>query len=385
MTAALFAILLVTIAAPLLARFADKYGYLRAGLDGFVLMTVMGLVVLVLIPDALSHRGEWAVAALLIGFFLPAIAEFLAHKFARESSDCHQAQSQTHKVVLIISCFAIIFHALMDGAILALARTDQASFFLSVGVVAHRLGIAVTLWWLMRPYISSRTSYLMVFLFALVTYLGFQMAASVSHVAEASFAGLWQAFAAGSLLHVVLHPLRDRNIPYDVILRAQRMGTAIALIFIVAGIYSALELTKNPGFNHIVVAAEKQGASHHTMEESLYVMQQAGIISAPFLLAVIVIGALVRARVQFSIKAFFHKAAGIAPLTFFIWLLVSAFYALAEPHVVHDHIFILSLDIVGVFYAWLAVVACALLFQGAPQFFSTFLPDVLSHKHSHDH
>lgn len=379
--------MLVTLATPLLANLSSRFGYLRAGLDGFVLMTVIGLVVLVLLPDALFHRGHWALLVLVVGFFLPAIAEYIGHKRGDDDKDCHQAQRKTHKFILVMSSLAIILHAITDGAILALANDEAASDFLSVGVVAHRVGIALTLWWLLMPYLSSRTIYLMLVLFALVTYLGFAMADTVFGLAEYSLAGYWQAFAAGSLLHVVMHPLRERNIPPAVIVRAQRTGTFIAIFFIVASIYSTLELSTNPGIHVTVQQAAHQGGSHMGMEENIYIMQQAGILVAPWMLAFLAIGGLVQSgkanRLLPKIKKIFSAAATIAPITFVIWLVVSGFYMTQPKDMVHDHVLTLSMDVAAVFYFWLSLVLVALVVRGAPRFFSSLLPDFLSHDHSH--
>ncbi|WND04126.1 hypothetical protein QGN29_07040 [Temperatibacter marinus] len=383
-TGALIAIIIVTLTAPLLAKLTKKFGYLRAGLDGFVLMSVIGLVILVLVPDALFHKGKWALVVLLVGFFLPAVAEYFGHKYARYfKGDCHAAQRKTHKIVLLISAFAIIFHALTDGAILALAKSDHATPFLSLGVVAHRVGVAITLWWLLEPYISSRSSYLMLILFALVTYLGFSMAGSVSAVVEAGLGGYWQAFAAGSLLHVVMHPLRERNIPLKTIQNAHRLGTCIAFFFLIASIFSALELTTNHMLSHQVLDPSNTAVTHAGMEESLYILKQAGLIVAPWLLAFIVGLALFRVRSKWSLKNFVSASARVAPMTFLIWLISAAFYALMGTQMVEDHPLGIGIKHVEIFYLWLLLVFSALLYQGAPKFFTSVMPDFLSHDHSH--
>lgn len=385
MTGALIAILIVTLIAPLLAKVTRQYGFLRAGLDGFVLMTVIGLVVLVLIPDAMLHKGEWAVVLVLVGFFLPAFVEFVAHQYEDRFGDCHRAQQRTHQIVLIISAFAIIFHAMTDGAILALAGAEYSSNFLNIGVVAHRAGIAITLWWLLQPYIAKTTSYLMLILFALMTYFGYVMGGSVTSFLEPSFSGYWQAFAAGSLLHVVMHPLRERQIPKNIILAAHRVGTSVAIIFIMFSIYSTMELSTNPTLNTHIVSASKEALSHQGMAESLYIMQQAGILAAPWLLIMLVVGGIIRARRSLSVRSFFKEGASFAPMSFFVWLVAAAAYSFFYPHITHENLQALSINVTGVFYFWLTLVGISLLVKGAPTFFAAMLPDFLSHQHSHDH
>lgn len=346
-------------------------------------MTVIGLVVLVLVPDALFHKGEWALLLVLIGFFLPAVAEFIGHKKVDEAQDCHSTQRRTHKFVLIVSAFAIILHAVTDGAVIALANSEKASVMVAVGIIAHRAGIALTLWWLMAPFLSTRTIYLMLILFALVTYLGFVMAETVYGLADQSLAGYWQAFAAGSLLHVVMHPLRERNIPHAVIVSAQRFGTFIAVFFIVASIYASLELTINPDISLPIQEAAHHGNSHMGMEENLYILQQAGILIAPWMLAFLSIGGLIRSRRHPSVQQFIKEFAAYIPATFVFWLVVSVFYAFLPAHIVHDHVLLLSMDVAGVFYLWMGLVIMTLLVKGAPRFFAALLPDFLSHDHHH--
>lgn len=422
MTLSLALLLIITLMAPLLAGITRRFGFLRAALDGFVLMTVVGLVVLVLVPDALIHQGEIAFFMILAGFLLPAVAEFIAHKRGRSKENCQKVQQKTHKVVLLISAFAIILHGMADGALLSLSKSMQTSDFLSTGIIAHRVGIALTLWWLLKPYIPDWGSYLILALFSVMTYAGFAMADQMTPLVEASLAGYWQAFAAGSLLHVVLHPLRERNIPVLTILRGHRAGTLVALVFIVTSIYSTVELShpaniQNPDSTmvdhhhhqgmedphddephktngghdhaahyhggHIAQSAHGAHGAHGAMDESLYFMQMTGILLSPWLLSGILIGALFLVRKNRSFPAFMQAVGRLVPLTVAFWLLASLVYAYSDQHTHHDHLLVYDLNITLLFNGWLAIVALSLLVKGAPRFFSSLLPDILAHSHDH--
>ena len=82
---------------PLVARAAKARPQMLAFIDGFVLVTIGGLVLLDVIPHAIAHRDLWAGLFMLAGFTLPNLAERL-FRFGVQ---------QTHTAVLLLALVGV--------------------------------------------------------------------------------------------------------------------------------------------------------------------------------------------------------------------------------------------------------------------------------------
>ena len=69
-------------------RVADRQRATISALDGFVMITIAGLVVVHIIPHAMESAGLWALVIALVGFFAPGIVE---HSLARAARQAHMA------------------------------------------------------------------------------------------------------------------------------------------------------------------------------------------------------------------------------------------------------------------------------------------------------
>lgn len=196
------ALLVISLAAlaigPLLYRFADRARWTLAALDGFVLVSVTGLVLVHLIPDAVEAAGVGAIALTLLGFIGPVIAEHTLHRAA------HQA----HIATLVLAMVGLGIHAFFDGVGLATplhdAHTGDASV-LAIAVTLHQLPVAITIWALLQPVIGGRRTALVLLFHGTATLLGFALGDTAASAADARWMALVQSLITGSLLHVVLH------------------------------------------------------------------------------------------------------------------------------------------------------------------------------------
>ncbi|MFT7581290.1 MAG: uncharacterized membrane protein YraQ (UPF0718 family) [Myxococcota bacterium] len=177
--------------------------------DGFVLVSVGGIVLLHILPHSAEIAGlGWVVGAAALGFILPALIERIMHRV-----ETHERAS-----ILLLIFVGLAVHAALDGAALVGADPHMQAghhthvehppnLLLGLGVILHRLPIGLVLWWIFEPrWGRVRTAGFLAGL-AAATITGY-------YAGEAGLAGLpieflsvFQAFVGGSLLHVAIdHP-----------------------------------------------------------------------------------------------------------------------------------------------------------------------------------
>ena len=183
---------------PLLAKSARTRPQMLAFIDGFVLVTIGGLVLLDIIPHALEHRDVFAALFMVLGFALPTIAERLFH----------YGVQRTHTAVLALAIIGLAIHSALDGSAIAQSDAD-AQNLLGYGVLLHQLPVSLMIWWVLgdRP----RVSWLVLAGMAVVTVLGYVAEPTIFAVLPER-AGLWfEGLVGGSLLHVIAHPAHDHE------------------------------------------------------------------------------------------------------------------------------------------------------------------------------
>lgn len=168
---------------PVLYGLLGRALWARSLLDGFVLGSVGGLVVLHVLPRVVEVAAVWAIAAFAVGVVLP----FALHRAAFEG---------TERWAVALGLAAVAGHAAMDGA--GIARGEEA---LSAAIVLHRVPASVLVWWLMKPRFGARAATFGLVLLGVATFVGFFGMARVDlpPLALATF----EALVGGALLHVV--------------------------------------------------------------------------------------------------------------------------------------------------------------------------------------
>lgn len=204
---------LLSIAALLAGPFLYAYGRRRPAvkqlLDGFVMVAVAGIVCVNIIPEALEVGGFAALPALALGLAFPVLIERWFDRAA------HTA----HLVVVILAAAGLTVHALIDGVALIpqAAATgsvaDPRTYFglewstgispLALGVILHRLPIGMALWWSVRPNFGVPVTIALFAMLIAATGLAYFQGDRVIALASTSGLALFQAFVAGSLVHVV--------------------------------------------------------------------------------------------------------------------------------------------------------------------------------------
>jgi uncharacterized membrane protein YraQ (UPF0718 family) len=191
--------LLALVVGPLLFRLADRAHWALLALDGFIMATVAGLVLVHIVPHSVTLAGPWALVLAVAGFLGPGLLEHHLHRAART----------THVATLALACVGLLVHEFFDGVALGVPASghvhgDEGSI-LAIAVVLHRLPVAVTVWWLLRSSIGPRMAALTLCGLGLATVAGFAFAGAVAPLMEDAWVGFLQCLVGGSLLHVVIH------------------------------------------------------------------------------------------------------------------------------------------------------------------------------------
>ena len=214
-------LLLASLAALALGPLAVRLCAGRSGpgqlLDAFILVSILWLVGLTLLPNALQAGGASAAVVLIVGFWLPG---WLENRFAERTI-------RAHDLALALGVLGLALHSLVDGIALAAPTVEHIEHGeeLASAVLIHRLPVGMTVWWLLRD--RKVLAWFALSLVALGTWAGFAYGDQL--VGEFTPMGLawFQAILAGSLLHVVVH----RSHPIDWSVRqplAQLAGAACA-------------------------------------------------------------------------------------------------------------------------------------------------------------
>jgi uncharacterized membrane protein YraQ (UPF0718 family) len=194
--------LLVLAVGPIVYQVSRFASATSAVLDGFVYATIIGLVLIYILPHSIGLGGWPAAVAAVTGLLAPTVLERRLHNMAR----------QVHSLALLLGLVAIALHAFTDGlALTTVTASENATavgggHMLPMAILIHRLPIGLTVWFLLRPLYGIKAAVGTLLLVAAATAVGFASGDALAGVLEnGNGFGVFQAFVAGSLLHVVLH------------------------------------------------------------------------------------------------------------------------------------------------------------------------------------
>ncbi len=176
-------------------------------LDGFVLITVAGIVCVYIIPDAIRYGGVAAIGFIVAGLAFPVLLE---RAFRR-------SVSKAHVFIVMLAAVGLLLHAVIDGIALlpetgaALAAEGTHPQFgvsigdshLALGVILHRIPVGMAIWWAVRPSFGTGAALTTFALLIVATGFAWFFGAPIVELAEARSIAWFQAFVAGSLVHVV--------------------------------------------------------------------------------------------------------------------------------------------------------------------------------------
>jgi len=202
----LIASVLALVVGPVLVRLTGRRPGPVAFLDGFVMVALLGLIVLLVLPDALAHGGGWVALAAAVGLVLPPLLE---HRLG----SMHDA---AHGAMLWSAMAGLAVHAMLDGAVLTgdHGHAAHGGSMLALGVLLHRVPLGLTIWWAVRPNRGRKAAFAILALISVATVVGYVGAAPLMGALPLKALAFFQALVAGSLLHVVFghQPQRLRTL-----------------------------------------------------------------------------------------------------------------------------------------------------------------------------
>ncbi|NRA72677.1 MAG: permease [Gammaproteobacteria bacterium] len=190
----LLASIVALLLGPLLFNLTIKNPKMLDLFDGFIFVVIGGLVIFHILPETIEQAGLLSILFVLFGLFGPSVAESLFHK----------AAALTHKTTLALGVFGLVLHSITDGT----ALTQDPNFTqltLIIAVIAHRLPVGLTVWWLLRPHFGKVIALSVLGLMAGGTMLGSYYGSQWVPNLDQNLVALMESFIAGSVLHVVFH------------------------------------------------------------------------------------------------------------------------------------------------------------------------------------
>ena len=196
----LLASLLAVLAAPVVIGVLRRLpgGAAPGFFDGFVTVSIGGLVLLHILPHAAAEGGIWAVVAAIFGVLIPVACEAMVDRRSGRGG---------RSVTLVVALSGLALHALLDGVALTAGSHGHAHAhdrLLALAVVLHRLPVGIAIWWVVTPLHGRGIAATALSVIAVATTVGFFGAGTVHPVLDGSGWAVFQALVAGALLHVVV-------------------------------------------------------------------------------------------------------------------------------------------------------------------------------------
>lgn len=208
----LTASLLPLAAAPFLAELGRRSTRPALILDIVVTLVVVFIALFHLLPDAWRAAGPGALLVALLGFVIPSgLYRWLSNRSSR----------RTLHGIFILSLSGLAVHAALDGVALFAPLIDHHGHgpdednarWMALGVILHRLPMALAIWWLVRPRLGRGAAATFLITIGVATTVGFAIGGRVWIALSSPGIGLLQAAIAGMLLHVVVEHRDPKSSP----------------------------------------------------------------------------------------------------------------------------------------------------------------------------
>ncbi len=288
--------LLALVVGPFVYSVVRKRDAMLSLLDGFIFISITGMVLLFILPDSFENGGWYILPVAVAGLFGPTALEGVSRNAAKK----------THIAALILGLAGIGLHALIDGTALS-AGASTGSGVLPLAVVLHRLPVGLTIWWLLTPSFGRKAAAGVLALIGIATVTGFAFGPLLIERLSSHGIALFQALVAGTLLHVVFHQphLADSSCGCKAVSSAQSgLNEGLGAIL---GIGLITILLLGSGHTH--------GAGHHAgpdlVHEGLHTVWVLALESAPALLLAYLMAGLLHAFLPYSSIRWLRK--GSAP------------------------------------------------------------------------
>jgi len=160
-------------------------------IDAIVFVALPLLVAWQIFPHVWVERQIAPLIAVIAGAGLLHLIEKISHRLARH----------TDNLTILLGVASMVLHALLEGGAL-MPATASAPF--AFAVILHRIAVGLLIWWLLEPRHGVVVAVAGVGAILAATAIGFAAGTEILPDGHAALE-LYQAFVAGSLLHVVFH------------------------------------------------------------------------------------------------------------------------------------------------------------------------------------
>ena len=212
------------------------FGITAGAVLGFVLMLMIHLFTEVGYPTILVMWG---------GFLLIWLLEHLTHRMQERLGNHVEVKKKQHWGVNL-TIIGLSIHSIADGFNLSIAAEEEAvGIALALGILLHRFPIATVITAaLRRDYGVGQTLFRLIPLIV-APFIGAFMGERLLHGVFRELTEYLTAFAAGTLLHVVMDGLRGGYTPSE-----EKVSNATKIAFVVGLILTICVMYFFPGFEH---------------------------------------------------------------------------------------------------------------------------------------
>ena len=215
------------------ARGSRVLGFVRV----FALTASLAVVVLRLLPEALSLLGGWALLLFAGGLALPAWVNRLVSRLAERGEPLHAARSE-HAACLEAGYVGLLAHRVGDGMALAAVETcgsgAMAQTVVFLALAAHTVPVVAVVTLAFDAVRGRRVALLRASWLAVAGAVGVLSAAVVPFESVEHADGCVAAVVGGLLVHVVMHDLRvavpERATGLGAKLAAALVGVSLAVL-----------------------------------------------------------------------------------------------------------------------------------------------------------
>ena len=205
---------LITLAlGPVLYRACQKMDTVRAALEGLLFVTIAGIVIVHIMPDVFAVAGVAALGFLVSGV----IFAFAVERYPGGVA------GRGYTWIVLLGALGLAMHAVLDGMALIPGEhvhDDHADEdvlagllknHLAIGVILHRIPVGMAIWWTVRPRLGRAVAIGSLAIIAFATSAAYLLGEPVIEMMEGANFACFQAFAAGTLLHVIVFSSVQRD------------------------------------------------------------------------------------------------------------------------------------------------------------------------------
>lgn len=243
---------------PLLYSACRNTDFARSALDGLLYASIAGLVIVHIVPDVYATAGFMSLVFLVAGIFIAFVVERLPEGGGQDR----------YGWIIALGALGLALHAMVDGIALLpgnhladaigheghshgdirnLGGADGHDHdhghgsglqgllgnYLAIGVILHRIPVGMAIWSTVRPLFGTALAVAALALIAVATSAAYLLGQPVIDLMEARSVAFFQAFVAGSLLHVIVFTSARRHSPTPATAVGERLGVIVAIFILI--------------------------------------------------------------------------------------------------------------------------------------------------------